>query len=111
MPIKPENKARYPKDWKQIRDRVVQRAGNKCEFCGVRNGELGARRKGDRKFFKAYPLGEKMLRLEWPKPGDRCTEGTTRFRARITAVGGFRNGEARMGISRKTNTDLTARPG
>ena len=37
MPIKPENKSRYPKNWKQIRERILQRAGNRCEFCGVEN--------------------------------------------------------------------------
>ena len=37
MPIRPENKARYPKDWKQIRQRVLERANNRCEFCGVEN--------------------------------------------------------------------------
>jgi len=31
MPIKPENRARYPKDWKQIRAEVLERAGNRCE--------------------------------------------------------------------------------
>ena len=37
MPIRPENKARYPKDWKQIRAHILDRAGNRCEFCGVEN--------------------------------------------------------------------------
>lgn len=37
MPIKPENKDRYPKDWKDIRARILQRANNRCEFCGVEN--------------------------------------------------------------------------
>lgn len=37
MPIRPENKARYPKNWKQIRAQILERAGNKCEFCGVEN--------------------------------------------------------------------------
>lgn len=37
MPIKPENKSRYPKNWKQIRERILQRADNRCEFCGVEN--------------------------------------------------------------------------
>ena len=37
MPIRPENKARYPKDWKQIRARILERANNHCEFCGVLN--------------------------------------------------------------------------
>lgn len=31
MPIKPENKARYPKNWKQIRAQILERAGHKCE--------------------------------------------------------------------------------
>lgn len=31
MPIRPENRARYPKDWKQIRARILERAGNRCE--------------------------------------------------------------------------------
>lgn len=37
MPIKPENKARYPKNWKQIREQILERAGNRCEMCGVKN--------------------------------------------------------------------------
>lgn len=37
MPIKPENKSRYPKDWKQIRASVLERSHNCCEFCGVEN--------------------------------------------------------------------------
>ena len=37
MPIRPENKARYPKDWKQISLRIRARADNKCEDCGVEN--------------------------------------------------------------------------
>lgn len=31
MPIKPENRARYPKDWKAISLRVRAEAGNRCE--------------------------------------------------------------------------------
>jgi 5-methylcytosine-specific restriction endonuclease McrA len=37
MPIKPENKSRYPKDWPLIRERIRERAGDKCENCGVVN--------------------------------------------------------------------------
>lgn len=37
MPIKPENKDRYPKNWKEIRERIQTRAGDKCECCGVVN--------------------------------------------------------------------------
>ena len=37
MPIKPENKKRYPANWKQIRADILKRAGNRCEFCGIPN--------------------------------------------------------------------------
>lgn len=37
MPIRPENKKLYRKNWKQIRKDILQRANNKCEFCGVDN--------------------------------------------------------------------------
>jgi hypothetical protein len=37
VPIKPENKARYPKNWKEIRESILERAGHRCEFCGVGN--------------------------------------------------------------------------
>ena len=45
MPIKPENKARYPKDWKEIRLKVLERANNCCEFCGVPNHSIVERRR------------------------------------------------------------------
>ena len=40
MPIRPENRARYPKDWK-LRSRFVRffRARNRCEWCGAENGQ------------------------------------------------------------------------
>jgi hypothetical protein len=38
MPIKPENKSKYPKNWKQIsKDIRFNRANNKCEVCGAEN--------------------------------------------------------------------------
>jgi 5-methylcytosine-specific restriction endonuclease McrA len=43
VPIKPENKGRYPKDWKDVRARILERAGNVCEECGVPNKAYGAR--------------------------------------------------------------------
>lgn len=69
MPIKPENRARYPKDWPKISAAIRERAGNRCEFCGVPNGELGGRAPAG-KWHKAQPKGEKLLRLEWPSPGE-----------------------------------------
>lgn len=40
MPIRAENRSRYPKDWK-LRSRFVRfyRARNRCEWCGAANGE------------------------------------------------------------------------
>lgn len=43
MPIKPENRARYPRDWKAIRARILDRAENRCEWCGVPNHAIGER--------------------------------------------------------------------
>ncbi len=38
MPIKPENRHRYPKNWKEISNRIrFERANNACEKCGVYN--------------------------------------------------------------------------
>ena len=43
MPIRPENKELYPKDWKQIRAEIKDRALDKCEICGVQNHDVGIR--------------------------------------------------------------------
>src|SRR5436190_23568529 len=40
MPIRPKNKARYPKEWPSISRRVRERARDQCEcdgFCGLRH--------------------------------------------------------------------------
>lgn len=37
MPIKPENKHRYPSTWREIRAAILDRAGHRCEQCGVPN--------------------------------------------------------------------------
>jgi hypothetical protein len=37
MPIKSENKDLYPENWMEIRERIRERAGDKCEKCGVVN--------------------------------------------------------------------------
>lgn len=53
MPIRPENRARYPKNWKtEIRPRILARAGNCCEGspdypdCRRQNGWFLNRRTG-----------------------------------------------------------------
>lgn len=40
MPIRPENRSRYPKDWK-LRSRFVRfvRAKGRCEWCGATHGQ------------------------------------------------------------------------
>lgn len=40
MPIRPENRARYPRDWKIISKRIRIRAGSRCEFCGIPDGDV-----------------------------------------------------------------------
>lgn len=47
MPIKPENKARYPKDWKAISKAIRERSGGRCECegeCGLHRTTPGPRR-------------------------------------------------------------------
>ena len=41
MPIRLEEKARYPKNWKDIRAHILERANNKCERCSVKNHVYG----------------------------------------------------------------------
>lgn len=43
MPIKPENRHRYPANWGAIRAEILKRADNCCEFCKVRNYTIGQR--------------------------------------------------------------------
>jgi len=71
MPIKAENRARYPKDWVAIAVSIRERAGHRCEFCGVPNYELGGR-SPEGVWHKALPVGANSLRLEWPNPGDHA---------------------------------------
>lgn len=39
----PCDMSRYPPDWKERRSRILSRAGNRCEQCGVENGAIGWR--------------------------------------------------------------------
>lgn len=41
MPIK--DKSKYPPDWKQIRQRILEREGHCCKACGVENYAIGYR--------------------------------------------------------------------
>lgn len=46
MPIKPENRSRYPANWSDIRTAILARAGDCCETCKVANGKRIARGAG-----------------------------------------------------------------
>ena len=65
MPIRPENRSRYPKDWPAISLRIRERAGQKCEWCGVENYALGAWIEG--KWWRAAPKGTGLN--DDPRPG------------------------------------------
>jgi len=87
MPIRPENRLRYPPDWLRIRERIMIRAGNQCEQCGVANYALGGRTR-DGRWHQALPLSEKSLRLEWPSPGTYawCSDGKHEVFLRIVKI-------------------------
>jgi hypothetical protein len=64
MPIKPENRAKYPADWKTVVvPRIRARSGDKCERCGVANGAVGWREKQG---------GFVMLGRSPEEAGERC---------------------------------------
>ncbi|CAA0096173.1 Uncharacterised protein [Starkeya nomas] len=93
MPIKPENEALYPggsirsAEWREIRARIQQRAGNCCEGCGVGNGAIGGRAR-DGTFLPRLPLGDNGLRLVWPQPGETawCSDGRRWEKLRIIRI-------------------------
>lgn len=70
MPIKPENRARYPKDWPAIRVAILERAGHRCEHsdapghrCAARHRALGYWRDGE---LWRLPVGfEHLQRRIW----------------------------------------------
>lgn len=49
MPIKPENRTRYPKEWPSIRAEILRRARYRCECLGEceKHGERCGRVNGD----------------------------------------------------------------
>ena len=38
MSIKPENKKKYPRNWKQIVEALRRRSGDRCELCAAPDG-------------------------------------------------------------------------
>lgn len=68
MPIRPENRDRYPPDWPEIRARVQVRAGDKCEGCNVGNHWRGYREAGHGGF-TLTGFNEKLARNH-PSPAE-----------------------------------------
>lgn len=89
MPIRPEEKHRYPKDWPAISKRIREkRAGNRCEECGVRNGSIGGRDKYGF-FLLAFPLMDNKTGVAyWPEPGEThvCGDNMVQERLRIIRI-------------------------
>lgn len=56
MPIRPEMKALYPKDWRSVSRRIRERAGNVCEWpgCGAPNGQFIERDARDKERWKPH---------------------------------------------------------
>lgn len=52
MPIKTENKCRYPQNWSEIREKILARAKHCCEQCKVKNKTRIAR--GDGQYANTY---------------------------------------------------------
>lgn len=68
MPIRPENRDRYPPNWPEISARIRDRDGHRCRWCSVPNGELGGRSSSGT-WYAAHALEERLLGLRWPEPG------------------------------------------
>ena len=43
MPIRPEMRGRYPAEWPAVRAAIMERAGDRCEWCGVPQYAVGYR--------------------------------------------------------------------
>jgi len=48
MPIRPEKRALYPRNWRQISEHVRAKAGQRCEWCGKPNRRTVACAEGGR---------------------------------------------------------------
>lgn len=63
MPIRPENRARYPANWREISAHIRQRDGQRCKLCGVVNHSWGWRDASGE--FHRVPKGP--IRDCWPR--------------------------------------------
>jgi 5-methylcytosine-specific restriction endonuclease McrA len=74
MPVKKENRARYPKDWAQVRERILRRALWCCEYpgCEARHRDVGYWRDG-----RFVPMPRALQEAGY-KAGDvvSCSDGS-----------------------------------
>ena len=68
----PWNKKEYPKNWGEIRNRILLRANNKCEFCGVNNHSIIHRTGKGIDEWTYWP--EKMESEAWSLDGLKSTK-------------------------------------
>lgn len=71
MPIKPENRVKYPPNWSEISLKVRSESGDRCEACRVCNRATGYRY-GPLKEFRSLSSTERSLALRtlrdfWPE--------------------------------------------
>lgn len=99
MPIKPENRGRYPADWQAIRAAILERAGHRCEHsdapghrCAARHRALGYWREGElwrlphdvdnlqRRIWRFEPLTHALRDSGVDRPMTlQCAEGTLKI--------------------------------
>jgi 5-methylcytosine-specific restriction endonuclease McrA len=75
MPISPENRKRYPKNWEAIRESILERAKHCCEWCKVPNYAVGYRDKNG-KFVPVCgngPVDAIGRGRTWPNESTRTT--------------------------------------
>ena len=58
MPIKPENRSKYPPNWRETSLRIRERANNCCEICGVPNGAYIVRDKNNLEHWRLANNGD-----------------------------------------------------
>jgi len=66
QPDKRENRHRYPADWKAIRERILARAGYRCELCGVPNRRIVYRWKEQPAIWTVFEIRDPALQYSRP---------------------------------------------
>lgn len=83
MPIRPSERARYPKDWKAISARIRERSGGQCECwgeCGLHHTNPGPRRCAEQNGTKAkWANGKVVLTVaHMDHQPERCEDSNLR---------------------------------